>query len=48
MPPAQYKSGVTESQWRSGQALRPYFEDVSLLVKNKQVCTVKCTTLCIM
>lgn len=33
----QYKGGVTEAEWRSGQALRPYFDDVSLLVKNKQV-----------
>lgn len=33
----EYKSNVTESQWRSGQALRPYYEDVSLLVKNKHM-----------
>ena len=34
---SQYKSGVTETQWRTGQALRPYYDDVTLLVKNKQV-----------
>lgn len=33
----EYKSGVPEQQWRNGQALRPYFEDLSLLVKNKQM-----------
>jgi hypothetical protein len=27
--------GVSESMWRSGQALRPYFEDVKRLVAAK-------------
>lgn len=27
--------GVTEAMWRSGQALRPYFEDVKLVVRLK-------------
>jgi hypothetical protein len=31
----EYKADVTEAMWRRGQALRPYFEDVKLLVKNK-------------
>lgn len=32
----EYRShGVTEAMWRSGQALRPYFEDVRLIVKLK-------------
>lgn len=31
----EYKSDVTEAMWRRGQALRPYYEDVKLLVKNK-------------
>mmetsp|Transcript_14351 Transcript_14351/g.21503 ORF Transcript_14351/g.21503 Transcript_14351/m.21503 type:complete len:590 (-) Transcript_14351:312-2081(-) len=34
----EYKTeGVTEAMWRRGQALRPYFEDVKLLVKNKHM-----------
>lgn len=28
-------TGVPEESWRRGQALRPYFEDVMLIVKNK-------------
>ncbi|CAM9515918.1 unnamed protein product, partial [Ectocarpus fasciculatus] len=27
--------GITEAMWRSGHALRPYFEDVKLIIKNK-------------
>lgn len=34
----QYKTeGVTEAMWRRGQALRPYYEDVKLLIKNKHM-----------
>lgn len=29
--------GVTEAMWRGGHALRPYFEDVKLIVKNKSM-----------
>lgn len=29
--------GVTEAMWRSGQALRPYFEDVRSIVKKKHL-----------
>ena len=33
---AQYRQyGVTEDMWRSGQALRPYFEDVISVVRQK-------------
>ena len=32
----EYRShGVTEAMWRSGQALRPYFDDVRLVVRLK-------------
>lgn len=32
----QYRShGITEAMWRSGHALRPYFEDVRKIVQNK-------------
>jgi hypothetical protein len=27
---------VTEEQWRSGAALRPYYEDAKLIVQNKK------------
>ena len=29
--------GVTEAMWRSGHALRPYFEDVKLIIKNRSM-----------
>jgi len=31
---------VTEVEWRSGQALRPYYEDAKLIVQNKQRCVI--------
>ena len=30
--------GVTEAMWRSGQTLRPYFEDVRSIVKRSTFC----------
>ncbi len=36
--PSQYREhGVTEAMWRSGQALRPYFEDVRSIVQKKHL-----------
>lgn len=32
----QYRAGVTTEMWRRGDALRPYFDDVQNIVKNKE------------
>lgn len=28
---------LPESEWRSGKAIRPYFEDLKLIIKNKKM-----------
>ncbi len=32
----EYRPGVSEDLWRTGMALRPYYEDVEHIVKNKR------------
>jgi len=34
---AEYRANVTEVMWRQGSALRPYFDDVKLLLSNKSM-----------
>lgn len=34
---AEYKDGVPEAAWRSGNALRPYFDDVKIILSNKHL-----------
>eukprot|EP01038_Epipyxis_sp_PR26KG_P009490 gene9490-12785_t len=33
----EYQMGVAENLWRNGQALRPYFEDVKKIIRNKAI-----------
>lgn len=33
----KYRPGVPEDMWRSGLALRPYYEDVKKIVENKSI-----------